>query len=155
MQRTSSSMKLLAALASVFLAGMAATMPASAQTCSPALVAGSYAASDDGTIIPLLGGVTSRASVGQINLDAAGNLSGTSTASLGGVIGTNNFTGTYVVNPDCTGTMNLQQPGATATFAVVWDSNGSHFRFIFTSLASAAGLSTPTVIHGDATKKFP
>lgn len=152
MQRTSSSVKLLAALASVFLAGMAATMPASAQTCSPALVAGSYAASDDGGIIPVLGGVINRASVGQFNLDAAGNVTGSSTASLAGAINTNNFTGTYVVNPDCTGTLNLQQPGTTATLTAVWDSNGSHFRFIFTSFGTP---SVSTVIHGDATKKFP
>jgi hypothetical protein len=96
-----------------------------------------------------------------VKLDAVGNIKGPVTANLNGGVTNTTISGTYTVNPDCTGTMafgefdksgNLQ---LTVTLAVVWDDNMRVFRFLFTSAVLSGGTSVPIVINGDATKVDP
>lgn len=145
---------LVIALAATCIVSTASTAQAEDPACSLAKAAGSYAASDSGTII----GVGPRAAVVLATLDAVGNIKGPVTANLNGGVTNTTISGTYKVNPDCTGTMafgefdksgNLQ---LTITLAVVWDDNMRVFHFLFTSVVLPNGTSVPIVISGDATK---
>ena len=59
--------------------------------------------------------------VGLMTFDGAGNASGTFTFSLNGQIASSPYTGTYTVNPDCTGSVTGASPigGDDATFVIV------------------------------------
>ena len=84
-----------------FAAVFAALLPASyAQSCSPPGAAGNYALTNTGTVV----GIGPRSAVGLWTIDAAGNINGKGTSSLNGTIFVETFSGTYAVNPDCTGT---------------------------------------------------
>jgi len=76
------------------------TPDAQARSCKLSGVAGTYGYTISGTI-PTIGAV---ASVGHIVLDASGNLTGAQTSSFNGAIIPETLSGTYTVNPDCTGT---------------------------------------------------
>lgn len=51
--------------------------------------------------------------VGQVTLDGKGNVSGTETFSVGGVISSSSSTGTYAVSADCTGTVQILPSGGS------------------------------------------
>ena len=51
--------------------------------------------------------------VGPVTLDGKGNISGTETFSVGGAISSSSSTGTYTVNADCTGTVQILPSGGT------------------------------------------
>jgi len=74
--------------------------------CSPANVAGTWGYIETATIFDAGVGYP-YASVGSYTLDAQGNLSGARTASLAGTTLRATIAGTATVNPDCTGTENL------------------------------------------------
>jgi hypothetical protein len=65
---------------------------------SLACAAGSYGVSESGTVI----GIGPRAAVALLTLDAAG-INGKVTASLNGSVSKSMLSGSYTVNPDCTG----------------------------------------------------
>jgi hypothetical protein len=95
-------------------------------------------------------------------MDAAGNvINGKATSSLNGSIFVETFSGTYTVNPDCTGTLTvdiLDQSGNllfTVTTYLAWDDNMREVRFIFTSAVSPVLGALQTVISGDARKMVP
>lgn len=141
-----------------FVALLTGLAPAAhAAKCSTATAAGTYGFSDSGTVV----GVGPRAAVGQLTLDAAGNIKGTVIASLNGSVGTNGVSGTYAVNPDCTGTVNFgefDQSGnliLTAMVDLVWDDNMREIRFLFTSIVLANGTPLATAINGEARKLVP
>lgn len=141
-----------------FAVVVAVLLPAAhGESCSLARAAAPYAFSDSGTVV----GVGPRVAVGTITFDAAGNVSGKATSSLNGNISTETFSGTYTVNPDCTGTFNvdiIDQSGNkifTVTSNLAWDNNMREFRAIFTSLVLPNGGSLATVISGDARKLVP
>ena len=143
---------------SVFALVVASMVPsAHAQQCSLAGAAGKYGFSDSGTIIR----VGQRAAVGTLTFDAAGKISGSVTANLNGSVSQTTLSGTYNVEPDCTGTANFSELDEsehlilTATVAIVWDTNMREARFIFTSVALADGTSLSTVISGNARKLAP
>ena len=125
--------------------------------CSLARAAGTYGVSDSGTVV----GIGPRAAVALLTLDAAGNIKGKVTASLNGSVTDSTLSGTYTVNPDCTGTTSFgefDQSGnllITATVDLVWDANMREFRFLFTSTVLPDGASLATVINGDARKLVP
>src|SRR5262250_2205971 len=73
---------------------------AHAQRCSLDGVAGKYGFSDSGTIV----GGGARAAVGLLTFNAEGKVNGSVTASLNGSISQTTLSGTYTVNPDCSGT---------------------------------------------------
>jgi len=139
----------------VLLAIIAPAAPAA--TCSTARAAGTYGVSDSGTVV----GIGPRATVALLTFDAAENIKGKVTASLNGSVTQSTLSGTYTVNPDCTGTASFSefdQSGnliLTATVDTVWDDNMREARFIFTSVVLADGTPLATVISGDGRKLVP
>ncbi len=73
--------------------------------------------------------------MGIFTLDAAGNLlNGKATANLNGSVTDETFSGTYTVNPDCTGTFAIEifnlsgNKILTATLDIVFDNNVRELR---------------------------
>ena len=91
--------------------GMSATAKADDKGCSNATLRGTYAYTSTGSITtpPDLAGPI--AEVGTQTFDGKGATTTTFTASGNGNIFQTTFTGTYTVNPDCTGTINLTALG--------------------------------------------
>ena len=146
----------------VFVVTLVLSTAATAQvvnpTCSLVRAAGTYGFSTSGTVI----GVGPRVSEGTITLDAAGNVTnGKATSSLNGAITQEEFSGTYTVNSDCTGTATLAIRDLsgnlllTVTLDSVWDDNMKQARYIFTSATLPDGTSLLTVISVDARKLVP
>jgi hypothetical protein len=138
-----------------FAMAIVSMMPSAyAQHCSFAGAVGNYGFSDSGTIV----GVGPRAAVGLLSFNAAGQIKGQVTASLNGGISQTTLSGTYTVNPDCTGTTTFTEldqngnPVLTATVAIAWDDNMREARFLFTSVVLANGTPLATAINGTARK---
>lgn len=128
--------------------------------CSNALLAGTWGYTKTGTIY-LPTGAALFASIGTLTFDAAGNVSGTLEASLGGTIGKSELAGTFTMNSNCSGTMAFgvyDQSGnllRTVTMALVLDDKARELRGLMTSLVLPNGMSLPTVITGNARRLFP
>ena len=125
--------------------------------CSNASVAGKWGFTTNGTVV----GIGPRDSLGILTLDGAGNLlNGKATASLNGSVTDETFSGTYAVNPDCTGKLAIQifdlsgNKILTATLDLVFDNNVRDLRAIFTSAVLPNGTPLATVITVDAKKTF-
>jgi hypothetical protein len=147
----------LLVLAATFALAMA-PLQAQASHCSNASAAGDWAYTYTGPLI-LPSGAVPAASVGRYNQDAAGNVAGSQTRSVGGDSGVETITGTVSVNKDCTATatIDVYQDGQlqrSAVLAVVYDSNGNHARMIFQSLTLPDGTNLPVVITLDANRLF-
>jgi hypothetical protein len=86
----------------------------SAFACSLKTIRGSYATSTTGSIV-FAGPVGAVADVGKIVFDGNGGASQSTTVSLNGMIIPNrsSISGSYVVDPDCTGDVTLTLPGPT------------------------------------------
>ncbi len=82
------------------------------------------------------------AAVGLVTADGVGGFSGTITESSNGNIQSNTFTGTYAVNPDCTGSLFVPGPhGGTVNLVIV--ARGSQLLFFGTepgSVQSGIGI---------------
>lgn len=89
-----------------FPVALAALLPtAHGQSCSLARAAGNYGFTDGVTVV----GIGPRTAVGTFTLYSDGNLrNGVATSSLNGTIANESFSGTYTVNPDCTGTISVE-----------------------------------------------
>jgi hypothetical protein len=141
--------------AAALIAGMAAPAHAWDRPCSMGGAAGKYAFTDGGTVI----GIGPRAAVGTLTLDASGNvLNGLATSSLNGSVAVETFSGTYTLNPDCTGTISVKiYAGSSELFAVTlnyaFDSDMRQLRGIFTSIVTPGGVSLPSVISLEARKQ--
>ena len=128
--------------------------------CSNALLAGTWGYTKTGTIY-LPTGAALFASIGTLTFDAAGNVTGTLEASLGGTIGNSEVAGTFTMNANCSGTMAFgvyDQSGnllRTVTMALVLDDKARELRGLMTSLVLPNGMSLPTVITGNARRLFP
>ena len=91
--------------------GLVQTVEAAPGVCSLATMQGSYALFGQGTITGSLTGFrpppfpTNHSGI--VIFDGAGNFSGSEVASVGGSIVPATFTGTYIVNPDCTASAEL------------------------------------------------
>jgi hypothetical protein len=125
--------------------------------CSTASVAGKWGFTTNGTVV----GIGPRDSLGIFTLDEAGNLlNGKATASLSGSVTGEKFSGTYTVNPDCTGKLAIQifdlsgNKILTATLDLVFDDNVREFRAIFTSAVLPNGTPLGTVITVQAKRLF-
>ncbi len=82
--------------------------------CSLATLNGSYGFAGDGFItsgpVPAsISAFTPVATVGVDTFDGAGHLSGSITVSFGGAIFSSPLSGTYTVNPDCTGSATVTE----------------------------------------------
>ncbi len=73
------------------------------------------------------------ASVGRLVFDGAGNFSGSDTNSFGGTVSTYPVSGTYTVERDCTGTLNVNLPGFTITNNIVIVDEGKEIFVIQTN----------------------
>ncbi len=119
-----------------------------------ASAAGSWGFTDNGTVL----GIGPRTAVGIFTLDKHGNLTnGVATSSLNGVVAAETFSGTYTINPDCTGTVSVNiYSGSTELFSVtlssVFDDNMTELRGLFTSIVTPTGVSLPNVIGLQAKK---
>ncbi|HZS08921.1 MAG TPA: hypothetical protein VFD58_29055 [Blastocatellia bacterium] len=97
------------------------------RTCSPGTMEGRHGYTYSGTVI----GVGPVATAGPISFDGAGNLHATYIVSINGVIFEGEFTGTYTVNADCTGSVTLLLPrlGIELNGSFVIVNNGSETFF--------------------------
>lgn len=135
-----------------------APLQAEASHCSNASAAGNWAYTYTGPLILPTGAVPA-ASVGRYTQDAAGNIAGSQTRSVGGDSGVETIAGTVAVNKDCTATANINvyqdgQLQRTAVLALVYDNDGNHARMIFQSLTLPDGTNLPVVITVDANRLF-
>jgi hypothetical protein len=136
-----------------------AAIQAHASSCSPANTAGDWAYTYTGTIFTQNGPVPA-AAVGHYHQDAAGNITGSQTRSVGGKSAVEDISGTVSVNRDCTTTATIEvlvngQVQRTAVLAGVVDNDRNHVRSIFESLTLSDSTTVPVVLTSDAQKLFP
>ena len=108
------------AIAALALAhGIAPAARAADQGCSNASLNGAFADKDTGFIIPGPNAApVPFAGVNAITFDGNGNMTAIGFGSVGGSGGAQTETGTYKVNPDCTGTYTVTiNPGALTVHA--------------------------------------
>src|SRR5438128_10481687 len=158
MKRNIARSTLLILFAATLVVSMAATARAEGPECTLALTAGTYGFTTGGTVV----GIGPRVSQGIFTLDAAGNLlDGKGTASLNGSVADETFSGTYTVNPDCTGTFAIDifnlsgNKIITATLDIVFDDNVRELRAIYTSAVLPNGTPLGVAITANARKLFP
>jgi hypothetical protein len=137
MRRTVASMTLvIAAFATAFVLGNVPTAQADEhRECSNASLQGSFGFTSTGTLLalpPPLAGPFGE--IGRQTFDGQGNTEATATLSANGNINRVTIQGTYVVNPDCTGSMTLfiSPLGVTAHLDFVIDDDGAELRAIAT-----------------------
>jgi hypothetical protein len=137
------------ATAAALALGMASTAKAANKGCTNASLNGTFAYTSTGTITapPALAGPL--AEVGTQTFDGYGNTTAAAMISQNGNITPLTITGTYTVNPDCTGTMTLQVSpfGISVPVYFVLDSTLSEFQ--------AIELSPGVVITRIARWQFP
>ena len=119
--------------------------------CALETLKGSYGFAGDGftTSGPVPANITAFtpvASIGVDTFDGAGNVSGFTTGSLGGFIGTSPISGTYKVAADCTGSATVTTFGGLTHFSFVIVDNGKQLRNL--------GTDSGTVSFATATKQF-
>ncbi len=108
-------------LAAIALAlGLASTAYADDKGCSNTSLHGTFAYTSTGTIVapPEIAGPI--AEVGSQYFDGAGSTTATATISSNGSIQALTIVGTYQVNPDCTGTAELQVSPFDVTVSVLF-----------------------------------
>ena len=98
------------------------------------------------------------AAIGRIAADDNGSLIGTEARSVGGGYADETATGTWTVNPDCTGTLevNLYESGQlarTSVTTIVFDDNSKEFRMVQKSLALPNGTEVPVIITLEGRKQ--
>jgi hypothetical protein len=148
----------IAAGAFVALVSLGLGAPARAAQCSLAGSAGNFGFTLTGVVI-LPTGPVPIAAVGKATIDAAGNVSGTESRSVGGGFAEETFTGTLTVNPDCTGTLTVKfyesgQLVRTSVVSTVAVDNQREVRGVQKSLVLPNGSSLPVVITLEAKKMF-
>jgi len=120
------------------------TARASEKGCSNAVLKGAYADQDTGTIV----GVGPFAGVNVDSFDGHGKLTISGFSSLNGSVSPGVETGTYQVNPDCTGTYTVSDSfGDTFDAFFVIADGGNELRIVITDPG--------TVINCVAKKQFP
>lgn len=140
--KSSSTAKALT-IAAVGLA-LAAGPAAKAAGCSNATLKGTYSDADTGTIV----GVGPFAGVNLDTFDGKGKMTSSGMSSVDGSVSAGVASGTYTVNPDCTGIYTLTDPaGDTFDAFFVIDQGGNELQIVITDPG--------TVIHCVARKQFP
>jgi hypothetical protein len=111
--------------------------------CSNTTLRGTYSDQDTGTIV----GVGPFAGVNVDSFDGRGNVTISGMSSLNGSVSPGVETGTYHVNPDCTGTYTVTGGGLTLDAFFVIDQTGNELQIVITDPG--------TVINCVARKQFP
>lgn len=144
--------------AAVIAIGMIASLVAPIHAnaaCSMAASAGNWSMTDNGTVV----GVGPRIAVGVFKLDGRGNLTdGVAASSLNGNVASETFTGTYTLNPDCSGSASAKifsggQEILELTAFIAFDDNMKELRMLFTSITTPDGTPLPSVINLQARKQ--
>jgi len=139
----------------ILTVGMVAPARADDHQCSLARAAGKWSFTDNGTVV----GIGPRIATGVFTLDGAGNLqNGLATSSLNGTIAEETFSGTYTVNPNCTGTLSgeIFVSGVelfAVTLNLAFDEDMKQIRGIFTSAVEPDGTALSTVIGLEGRKQ--
>ena len=136
MKRTIAPAALVIAVVTVFVLGIRPRAQADEHRgCSDASLQGSFGFTSIGTLLalpPPFAGPFGE--IGRQTFDGQGNTDGTATFSANGNIRRVTIQGTYMVNPDCTGSMTLyvSPMGATVPLDFVIDDDGTELRAITT-----------------------
>ena len=137
---------------------LATVVPAAqAATCSAATVHGDWALTLSGTLLLPTGPVPVAAIVkGTLNLD--GTVTGGEARNVGGQFADETMSGTFTVNPDCTGaaTVNFYEDGQlvrTSTLAMVFDDNSKQVRMVQSSLVLPNGTPLPVIVLVEGRKQ--
>jgi hypothetical protein len=110
--------------------------------CSNATLKGSYGLHARGTIL----GIGDFAAVGLFTFDGKGHLTGKLFVRVNGTnVGPNDFTGTYLVNPDCT----VMDSWGGSTHVSVIVNNGNEYLILNNTLGEG------DTISGEAKKQYP
>ncbi|MFL6439928.1 MAG: hypothetical protein ACJ71Q_20320 [Terriglobales bacterium] len=152
MTNTTKSTIFAAMFATLLIPGFANTLNAQ-DRCSTASLQGSYAFHVSGTNVSnqnLPPGPF--AAVGKNTYDGRGHMSGVMVVSAGGGMITSNYTGTYTLNADCTGTKSASLDiGLTVGFSFVMDDDLREIRMIATGAApSGTQLQQGVTVSGTA-----
>ena len=114
--------------------------------CSDKTLKGKWGLSFEGSLIGAIAGTTFTPGpvtvVALIDSNGAGSFTGTGTANVNSVVASQSGVGTYIVNPDCTGTGTFHYPAwdMDLFFVISGDGDGTEVWF--------ANTSQPAVIHG-------
>ena len=140
MTRTIASTTLVIVFAIVFVPGILPEAQAGEhRECSTASLQGSFGFTSTGTLLALPPPSAGPfAEIGRQTFDGQGNTDATATLSANGNIKRVTVVGTYVVNPDCTGSMTLLVSpfGSTVNLDFVIDDDGAEVRAIVTGAGS-------------------
>jgi hypothetical protein len=136
----------------VALVALLASVPPAAHAihCSTAMVAGDWAGTLTGTLL-LPTGPVPVAGVVRAIVDINGNFTGTEARTIGGGYADETLTGSWTVNPDCTGTdtLNAYESGQlvrTSALTIVFDDNAKQVRMVQKSLTLPDGTQLPVVL---------
>jgi len=126
--------KTLIAIAMTLAVGIVPKVQAEDKVCSNRTLNGTYGFSATGTLVPPQPFPGLLAIVGTSTFDGNGVTSGSQmVSSNGNILPQETLSGTYQVNPDCTGTFSLQLfPGVTINFFFVIDDHGKELQIIQT-----------------------
>jgi len=97
--------------------------------------------------------------VGVFKLDGNGNLlNGVAASSLNGSVASETFSGTYTVNPDCSGSFDVKiYSGGVELFELTaftaFDNDMREMRAVFTSIVAPNGTALQSVINLEARKQ--
>jgi len=125
-----------ATLAAIGLAWfIAMALPAQATQCSLANVAGSYGYTTSGFVAIASGTFLPAAAAGRITFDGNGHVNGIQTRVVAGSSLDETYSGTYSVNPNCTGsfTVLVEPDTRTSTVDLVWTDNTNGASAVFTN----------------------
>ena len=130
MKRSTIGNTFLIAAAAALALGMAPAAKADNKGCSNATLKGTFVHSASGLVTapPSMAGPL--AGVGTDIFDGNGGVTTTATLSINGNIVPLSATGTYTVNPDCTGTYKISSGGGATTLAFVVGDNGNEIQAI-------------------------
>jgi hypothetical protein len=129
--------------------------------CSTESVAGNWGVTLNGSLI-LPTGLVPAAGVARGTFDAQGNITSgaTEARNVGGGFGNETLTGSWVVKPDCTGTLTIYayESGTlvrTSVLAIVFVDNLNEVLMVQDSLTLPDGTTLPVVITAEAKRIFP
>ena len=112
--------------------------------CSPATIAGNYGFGTEGTV-SVLGGKMEIAQLGNMEFKEGGTLTGSYTVSVRGIPNvTGDFTGTYQVAADCTGSATIDAGGEKSLVNFVVGNKGNTLSTASTGVAMG-GLASFTM----------
>ena len=135
------------ALVAIVLAGLASGFAQSPwSACNDKLIAGSYGFTIQGTKLGGLGPTGLQVGVAMTEFDGKGGLTQIDTVTIGGLVVADfthtPATGTYTVNPDCTGTFTINftdgRPTVVTNFVVV--ENGAEIDTVVISAGGNQGV---------------